>query len=354
MKSSKYFSFKNAKEIIWMVCLLTPLSAWSSVDIDTPAPVISKQQAVSQALNTIAVDKDTIIVTNPGHRAVFDGTGVHFTPRQGPVWHWQLTQLNGAVQASVPPVHSALDTVDFVRAGLIERYLLKANTIEQRFVLERPWVKGRDLVITGAIKSQGRMESTDHGWVWRDASGVVTLGQVTVFDATGKTLAARMQVTDTRSTIQVAAADLAGAVYPVTIDPEIGTNDFRISDMGPDGDDNYSAGDPAVAYNAMANEYLVVWRGDDDTAALVDNEYEIFGQRINADTGLELGMDFRISDMGPDGDVNFSADAPAVVYNATADEYLVVWGGDDDTAPLVDNEYEIFGQRIDGATGVEL
>ena len=120
--------------------------------------------------------------------------------------------------------------MDYARGALIERYLIKANTIEQRFVLERPWPQGRDLVITGAIKSNGKMAATKHGWIWRDDSGVVTLSEVTVFDATGKVLPARMQVTDTRSTIQVAASDLANAVYPVTIDPEIGTNDFRVSD----------------------------------------------------------------------------------------------------------------------------
>ena len=84
---------------------------------------------------------------------------------------------------------------------------------------------------------------------------------------------------------------------------EVGTNDFRISDMGPDGNTNFDAQDPAVAYNSTNNEYLVVWRGDDDTAPLVDNELEIFGQRLNAATGAAVGTnDFRISDMGPDGE----------------------------------------------------
>ena len=39
---------------------------------------------------------------------------------------------------------------------------------------------------------------------------------------------------------------------------------------------------PAVAYNSTNNEYLVVWAGDDNTAPLVDDEFEIFGQRLNA------------------------------------------------------------------------
>jgi hypothetical protein len=354
MKSSRYFSFQPARGLLWAVGLLLPLTAWSAVDTGTPAALISEQQAIALALNTIEVDRQSVTVTNPGHRAVFDHAGVQFTPRRGPAWHWRLTGINGQAQAPVSPTRSRADAVDFTRDGLTERYLIKANTIEQRFVLERPWSKGRDLVITGAIMSQGRMESTGHGWVWRDASGVVTLGQVTVFDAAGKVLPARMRVTDTHSMIQVAAADLDGAVYPVTIDPEIGTNDFRISDLGPDGDDNYRADDPAVVYNAMADEYLVVWAGDDNTAPLVDNEFEIFGQLIDAATGLEVGADFRISNMGTDGDTAFGATTPAVAWNATDNEYLVVWAGDDDTGLLVDDEFEIYGQLIDGATGLDV
>jgi hypothetical protein len=127
---------------------------------------------------------------------------------------------------------------------------------------------------------------------------------------------------------------------------EIGT-DFRLSDMGPEGNPNYSARSPAVAYNSAGNEYLVVWCGDDDTGALVSHEYEIFGQRVSA-AGTELGAnDFRLSDMGPDGDANYDAYSPALAYSSADNEYLVVWSGDDDTGSLVDEEYEIFGQWFD-------
>ncbi len=138
---------------------------------------------------------------------------------------------------------------------------------------------------------------------------------------------------------------------------EIGTNDFRISDMGgTDGDDAYDAFSPSVAYNSMNNEYLVVWWGDDDSDSLTDGENEIWGQRINAQTGEEAGdNDFRISDMGStDGDTTFRAAGPSVAYSSTDNEYLVVWWGDDDSDSLADNEYEIWGQRINAETGVEV
>src|SRR3989337_153711 len=87
---------------------------------------------------------------------------------------------------------------------------------------------------------------------------------------------------------------------------EGGANDFRMSDMGPDGNTNFAANFPGIAYNSTNNEYLVVWVGDDTTSPLVDNEFEVFGQRLNAATGAEVGAnDFRISDMGPDGSTTF-------------------------------------------------
>ena len=134
---------------------------------------------------------------------------------------------------------------------------------------------------------------------------------------------------------------------------EIGTNDFRISDMGPDGNSSYDAKGPIVAYNSDDNEYLVVWYGDDNTGSLVDEEWEIFGQLLNAD-GNEIGTnDFRISDMGPDGNSSYDGYGPYAIYNSDDNEYLVVWYGDDNTGSLVDEERENFGQRLD-ADGNEI
>ncbi len=136
---------------------------------------------------------------------------------------------------------------------------------------------------------------------------------------------------------------------------EIGTNDVRISDMGPAGDPAYDAQSPVVVYNQAQQEYLVVWAGEDNNGALVNGEFEIFGQRIDAVTGAQVGVDdFRISDMGPDGDPLYDAAEPALAYNPTLNEYLVAWEGDDNTLPLVEGETEIFGQRISGSTGAEV
>jgi hypothetical protein len=49
--------------------------------------------------------------------------------------------------------------------------------------------------------------------------------------------------------------------------------------------------------------------------------------------------------MGPDGDPEYDGFVPCVGFNPLEMEYWVAWEGDDDTSPLVDNEFEIFLQR---------
>ena len=128
---------------------------------------------------------------------------------------------------------------------------------------------------------------------------------------------------------------------------EVGTDDQRISTMGPDGDSSFSATAPSATSDPIANEYLIAWHGDDDTPPLVDNEFEAFAQRLTA-SGAEVGADDqRISRMGPDGDTDFDAFSSTVAFNPVANEYLIAWTGDDDTAPLVDDEYEIFARSLE-------
>ena len=134
---------------------------------------------------------------------------------------------------------------------------------------------------------------------------------------------------------------------------EVGANDVRISSMGPDGNAAYDAWNPRVAYNGDADEYMVTWEGDDNSGGLVDNEFEIFAQRLSPTLAERGTDDQRISDMGPDGNAAYDALRPDIAYNPLTTEYLVAWQGDDDTAPLVDNETEIFVQRL-SATGAEL
>ena len=330
-----------------------PLSVRATAPARPGAAHLTSDQAISAAVNDLEATSDGYRLRHPRHLAIFTADGVQFTPRHGgPAWAWELTAvmagdapLTEVRVGAVRPASERPGTVVYPRGGLEERYQARKSTLEQQFVLPRPLpLGGADLVIAGTVACAGTFEETADGWLWRTSESSVYLGRVRVYDASGRDLPATMQVTAAETRIVVDGAALSRAAYPVTIDPEIGSNDFRISFMGHD--TQFDADSPAVAYNPLWEEYLVVWSGDDNTGALVDGENEIFGQFVDAETGAKVSSVWRISDVGPDGNTAYDAYAPAVAYNSTAHEYLVVWYGDDDTAPLVDGEYEIFCQRL--------
>lgn len=134
---------------------------------------------------------------------------------------------------------------------------------------------------------------------------------------------------------------------------EVGPNDFQISEIGPDGDENYDAGYPDVAYNSARNEYLVVWQADNNVNGQVEGEQEIYGRTVDA-AGTPAPTQLRISYMGPDGYDRYDASRPSVAYNPIDDRYLVTWMGNDyqaqpgedpATAPV---EKEIYGRVLPG------
>ena len=120
--------------------------------------------------------------------------------------------------------------------------------------------------------------------------------------------------------------------------------------MGPDGNLYYRAEDPAIVYDDFYDRYLVVWTGDDDSGALMEDEDEIFGQLLDGATGAPTGPnDFRISFNGGTGNTTYAAAHPDVAFDGVHQRFLVVWDGDTDTGDLVDGEKEIFGQVLDAA-----
>lgn len=135
-------------------------------------------------------------------------------------------------------------------------------------------------------------------------------------------------------------------------DGELDPNDLRISDMGPDGHLSYRADDAAVVYDSIGDRYLVVWTGDDDSGALIEDEDEIFGQLLDGASGAELPPnDFRISFAGGTGNSTYAAGYPDVAFDHVHQRFLVVWEADTDDGDLVDGEKEIWGQILDGALG---
>jgi len=122
---------------------------------------------------------------------------------------------------------------------------------------------------------------------------------------------------------------------------------FAISAVGAAGSDHRQ---PVIAFDSSRSQYLVVWSGD----GAMPGAYEIMGQFVSAD-GQLVGTARRYSDMGTvDSDTRFDAVTPDVAWHPGLDAFIVVWAGDDDTGALVDGRFEVYGQLVDPASGVQL
>jgi hypothetical protein len=320
---------------------------------------LSAERAAALALNRLEPTADGVLLRHPRRTVEFGSDGVRLTSRRGaPEWRWSLEAISTADgrhvadAGAVAPVAAEQDLIRYDRCAVLEDYRLKEDSFEQLFVIPEPLpLGGEDLVVAGAVSCDGDLSETDDGWAWRTAHGEVTLGRVAVLDADGTSIPARFEVSERATRIVVDGEALAAAAHPVTIDPEVGSNDYRISDMGGVGDPAYDALHAAVVYNDIMNEYLVVWEGDDTSGGLVDDEAEIFGQLLSATGGGVLTNDFRISDVGGTGSSASNARNPDVAFNSTYNQYFVVWSADDPVDGVVDNEFEIWGQLVDADGG---
>ena len=118
---------------------------------------------------------------------------------------------------------------------------------------------------------------------------------------------------------------------------------LRVSNMAGDTGGIYEVAEPEVAYNATANEYLVVWRGNDDVIG--QGKWEIFGRRIDASTGAFNSSEFRISFMGDEGDLSSYSDYPSVAWDSVHNRYLVAWRGTNSTTAQ-ELEEEIYARVL--------
>jgi hypothetical protein len=92
---------------------------------------------------------------------------------------------------------------------------------------------------------------------------------------------------------------------------------------------------PALAYNSVTNQFLVVWA---DLRSDSTRGHDVYGRRVSA-SGATVGGDFLISGPGADED----DDGPAVAYSPVANQFLVVWS---DRRDLYTRNSDIYGRRV--------
>lgn len=315
------------------------------------APPLTPEEAIRLVGSSVGAIKGDPMSRIGRYVADYSAEGFSFRPRfGGPGWAWQLSAVRaGAADlpgVSLTGVRPDLGDgmVSYDRGAIVERYLERdATTIEQQFLIPAPLkLGGADLLIAGSVRSPGTFAATDSGWEWRTDKGAVTLGDVTVFDANGAILPASMEVSANGTRIKVDGAALATAAYPVTIDPLVGADDFPITSVtGLNA--GYDAFEPSAAYNPVTNQYLVVFSADG--IARPNDEFEIYGQFVDAATGQLVRGPFRISNTGnfvkeggtspedfgsetPGVEDAYDAFSPEVAYSTRDNVFLVAWVAD--------------------------
>lgn len=129
--------------------------------------------------------------------------------------------------------------------------------------------------------------------------------------------------------VGVAAAEAGSTRAGPTVGPELRVSGPRATEW---------EFNPAVAWNETANEYLVVW---DDERNLSTRRGDIYGRRVSA-AGAPIGGDFRVSGPG----ATSGEWTPAVAWNQTANEYLVVWSDERNNST---RGYDVYGRRVSAA-----
>ncbi|MBC7250155.1 MAG: PKD domain-containing protein [Anaerolineae bacterium] len=218
---------------------------------------------------------------------------------------------------------------------VIEEYAALDAGVEQSFIITRlPAGASQDLVIELALQTDLKpavgaqraapLPTDAQGIVFLDGEGqeVLAYGRATMRDASGRETMARLALEGTRLSLTVPGEWLAGATYPLLVDPLIGDPVLVC------GGGQYS-GDPAVAYNSEDDEWLVVWKDGRD-----GGDKNLYGRRVRSD-GTLAGDDFAIVT------VSGLQGWPAVAYNPAAGEYLVVWQD-----ARVSGEWHVYGQRV--------
>lgn len=205
------------------------------------------------------------------------------------------------------------------------------------------------LFMLSSVSAQDALKISEMGPAW--VGNYQSYSPAVAFNSTNNEFLIVWSGDDDAGSLVEGEMEIYGQRFDAATGAEVGTDDFRITTTSTDGNYHYDANDPDVVYNATENEYFVVWSADTNLLSGVDDEFEIFGQRINAATGENIGSVIRISDAGPNGDDDYDAYYPAVAFDSTHNRYFVVWEGDDNDNGVEEGEEEIFGQLVNASNG---
>jgi len=293
--------------VVMAVLLVVALQGWTpQLGLHRQAePSLARSQAQPEAAATPELERvthsvvpvagraGTFEVRDDAYNARFEASGFSYTPREATsAFGVSLDSLvRGDTPTAVAPgawAGRANVAERSAAAGVLERVTARNGEVEWDVLLASPPKGSGDLVVGArlrGIEGAATRVQTEGGPAWRfglTGGSSVQLDQMVVKDAHDAVLhRALPAVHGSQIDLVVPGAVLAGASYPLTIDPTVSAP----VEVAPTGDHT----GPSVAYSG--NEYLVVWQEPDP----VTGTPQIFGSRVEGDNS-SAGPAFEISD----------------------------------------------------------
>ncbi len=192
-------------------------------------------------------------------------------------------------------------TVRFERPGLMERYTVSVDGIQQEFVVtDKPAGRGELDVSLGV--GGARVEAAAYGvqLVLAHSGRKIAYSRLRVTDAVGQELPAKIEVPpgEPAAAMAVVVND-AGAVYPVQIDPTFsdanwismgGTTDGDVTAAVTDGMGNlYIGGEFKLAGNVIAN-HIAEWNGSSWSALGSGMDGDVYALALSSNTLYAGGL----------------------------------------------------------------
>jgi len=290
-------------------------------------PAVRARTAAPPELPPAAVDpsreRDAVLYEAPGdgslwargatYKAGFGTEGTLYVPFLGSdaprVWpvafRLESVSVGGlalAFDRAAAPVREG-DVVRYERGGLLERYELAPGSIEQELVFGALPGSG-ELVARFAFESDATARETAQGFRFENDRGAVLYGRATALDAGGASVPAATVLTEGGIEIRVPASFVAGARFPLTIDPVVST--FVID--GSTADSLL----PDVAYDATTDRWLVVFE-----EIFSESDHDVYFRLLTSNGTATIANGY------VDASLSAYWARPTCANHASADQFLV-------------------------------
>ncbi|MBL8899022.1 MAG: hypothetical protein JNM84_15385 [Planctomycetes bacterium] len=313
--SSQLAPFLSRALPAWLGALMLSLPALAQ---ETPARPAASRERVSATCG-LEPSNGAWLAFGSSYKCRFDADGLEFTPALGmkaprnlPLALALVDIRRGERLLHVAAPHCAPRVLDravlYERGGVLERYDVRPEGLEQSFVFpERPAGSG-DLVVRCRVRSELEPSWSADGalrFLFERQAGI-EIGHVVGVDAEGRRTPGSLKLRDGWLELALPGELVDRAAYPLTLDPPIGTF-FAVSGAS-------DAIESDCAYDLASDSFLVPY-----VVRFSTNDTDLYGVRVSAATGALIG-----SAIAFETGVN-SARRPRVAGIRATGRFLVVW-----------------------------